>query len=44
MANLNEIMKEIVDEVDEALAAAVVDLNTGLILGVSHNVPYFTQT
>ena len=44
MANLNDIMKEIVDEVDEALAAAVVDLNTGLILGVSHNVPYFTQT
>lgn len=44
MANLNDICKEIMDDVDEALASAVVDLESGLLLGVSHNVPYFTQT
>lgn len=44
MASLNDICKEIMDDVDEALAAAVVDLESGLLLGVSHNVPYFTQT
>ncbi|MEZ5671499.1 MAG: hypothetical protein R3E08_03620 [Thiotrichaceae bacterium] len=27
-----------------ALGCAVVDLNSGLLLGVSHNVPYFTQS
>ena len=44
MASLNDICKGIIDDVDEALASAVVDLESGLILGVSHNVPYFTQT
>ena len=44
MSNLNEICREIMADVDEALAAAVVDLDSGLLLGVSHNVPYFTQT
>ena len=44
MSNLNDICKSILDDVDEALAAAVVDLDSGLLLGVAHNVPYFTQT
>jgi len=44
MANLNEICKEMMEDVDEAIAAAVVDLESGLLLGVAHNVPYFTQT
>ena len=44
MANLNEVCASIVNDVDEALAAAVVDLHSGLLLGVAHNVPYFTQT
>jgi len=44
MADLNTICSEIVNEVDDAFAAAVVDLNTGLLLSVSHNIPYFTQT
>jgi hypothetical protein len=30
--------------VDGALGCAVVDLNSGLLLGVAHNVPYFTST
>jgi len=32
------------DDVDGALGIAVVDLSTGLLLGVAHNVPYFTQS
>ena len=44
MANLDEITKDIVNSVDGALGCAVVDLSSGLLLSVSHNVPYFTQT
>lgn len=32
------------DDVDGALGCGVVDLSTGLLLGVSHSVPYFTQS
>lgn len=44
MARINDICKNIVDDTEEALAAAVVDLSTGLILGAYHNVPYFTAS
>jgi hypothetical protein len=44
MADLNGICSQIVNDVDDAFAAAVVDLSTGLLLAVSHNIPYFTQT
>ncbi len=42
--SLNDRLKQLVEEVDGALGAAVVDLNTGLMLGVHHNIPYFTQS
>jgi len=42
--NLNEIMQQMLDEVDEALGVAVIDLNSGLLISVAHNVPYFTQS
>lgn len=42
--DINDICSEIVRGVDAALGCAVVDLNSGLLLGVSHNVPYFTQS
>lgn len=42
--NINDICREVMNNVDSALGCAVVDLNTGLLLGVSHNVPYFTQS
>ncbi|RMF70326.1 MAG: hypothetical protein D6743_00420, partial [Calditrichaeota bacterium] len=41
---MNETLESLVNEVDGALAAAVVDLNTGLLLGAYHNIPYFTQS
>ncbi|VAW97795.1 hypothetical protein MNBD_GAMMA21-507 [hydrothermal vent metagenome] len=44
MASINDVCKNVVDSVDDAFAAGVVDLNTGLLLGVHHNVPYFTQS
>lgn len=44
MASIDDKCKEMVDNVDDALGAAVVDLNSGLLLGVHHIVPYFTQT
>jgi len=44
MASLDDITKEIISSVDGALGCAVVDLTSGLLLSVSHNVPYFTQT
>ncbi len=42
MAKLDDILKEITDSVAGSLACAVVDLNTGLLLGISNTVPYFT--
>lgn len=42
--NINQICAETVRNVDSALGCAVVDLNSGLLLGVSHNIPYFTQS
>ncbi len=44
MADLNSITKGILEEVDGALACAVVDLSSGLLLSVVHGVPYFTQS
>ena len=44
MASIDDKCQEMVNKVDDALGAAVVDLNSGLLLGVHHVVPYFTQT
>lgn len=44
MPNLNDICRDLVENVDFALASAVIDQESGLLLGVSHNVSYFTQT
>lgn len=44
MADVNEICTKIVSDVNDALGCAVVDLDTGLLLGVHHVVPYFTQS
>lgn len=43
MANLNDVCKEIVENTEHALAAGVVDLDSGLLLGVAHSVNYFNQ-
>ena len=43
MASTTEVCKSLVDKVDDCLACGVVDLNTGMLMGVHHTVPYFTQ-
>jgi len=42
--SLNDVLQGIVDDVDGALGAGVVDLNSGMLLGAKHSVPYFTQS
>jgi len=42
--SLNDTLEKIVTDVDGALGAGVVDLNSGMLLGVQHSVPYFTQS
>lgn len=43
MAKLDNICQGVVADVSDALACGVVDLNTGMMLGVHHIVPHFTQ-
>ncbi len=41
---MNNALEQLVNDVDGALAAAVIDLESGLIVGAYHNIPYFTQS
>jgi hypothetical protein len=43
MASTTDVCKQVLDKVDDCVAVGVVDLNTGMLLGVHHSVPYFTQ-
>lgn len=43
MANTNDVLREMHGKVEDCLAVGVVDLNTGMLMGVHHTVPYFTQ-
>jgi len=43
MASTTDVCKSILEKVDDCLAVGVVDLNTGMLMGVYHSVPYFTQ-
>jgi hypothetical protein len=43
MPSTQEVCRTVVDKVDDCLAVGVVDLNTGMLMGVHHTVPYFTQ-
>lgn len=43
MPSTQEICKGVVENVQDCLAVGVVDLNTGMLMGVHHTVPYFTQ-
>ena len=44
MSKINDVCQSVVNDVDGALACSVVDLNSGLMLGAAHKVPYFSQT
>lgn len=42
--DINEICGQVLGNVPSALGCAVVDLESGLLLGVNHKVTYFTQS
>ncbi len=42
--SLNKKLKALVESVDGALGAAVVEADSGLIIAVHHKVPYLTQS
>jgi hypothetical protein len=44
MADINDICAHVVQETDSSLACAVVDLTTGLVLGMHHTIPYFSNS
>lgn len=44
MASVTEVCQTIVDSVDDCLACGVVDLATGMMMGVHHTIPHFTQS
>lgn len=44
MARIDDVLQTVVSNVDGALGCAVVDLNSGLLMGAAHNVPYFTSS
>jgi len=43
MATVTDICQNIIESVQDALGCCVVDINTGMIMGVHHVVPHFTQ-
>jgi hypothetical protein len=43
MASTQDICRGVVENVQDCLAVGVVDLNTGMLMGVHHTVSYFTQ-
>jgi predicted regulator of Ras-like GTPase activity (Roadblock/LC7/MglB family) len=44
MAKIDDVLQGVLSEVDGALGCAIVDLESGLLLSVAHNVPYFTSS
>lgn len=44
MATTQEVCKQILEKVEDCLAVGVVDLGTGMLMGVHHTVPSFTQS
>jgi len=44
MADINQICESVVNDVQDAQACGIVDLNTGMLIGVHHTVPHFTQS
>lgn len=44
MASTQQVCQQLVADVSDCLAVGVVDLNTGMLMGVHHTIPYFTQS
>ncbi|HEY1754937.1 MAG TPA: hypothetical protein VGG72_06045 [Bryobacteraceae bacterium] len=44
MQNLTSVLEVYLKNTKQALGVAVVDIESGLLIGVAHNIPYFTET
>ena len=44
MASTQEVCKKVLEAADDCVAVGVVDLDTGMLIGVEHTIPYFTQS
>jgi hypothetical protein len=44
MQNLTSVLEGCLKNNREAVGVAVVDLESGLLIAVAHNIPYFTET
>jgi hypothetical protein len=44
MHNLTSVLELYLKNTKQALGVAVVDIQSGLLIGVAHNIPYFTET
>jgi hypothetical protein len=42
MATVSEICRKVVEKTPDALAYGVIDINTGMLIGIHHVVPHFT--
>jgi hypothetical protein len=41
---INEICTDIIEDMNFALGCAIIDLNSGLLVGIAHRSPYFSQS
>ncbi|MFO7567770.1 MAG: hypothetical protein R6X02_34325 [Enhygromyxa sp.] len=44
MSSVNSVCAGVVEDLTDALACGVIDLNTGMLMGVHHTISYFTQS
>lgn len=42
MSSVTDICRKVVENVNDGLACGIVDMNTGLLMGIYHLVPHFT--
>jgi len=42
MSSTSDICRKVIENMTDGLACAVVDINTGLLMGIHHSVSYFT--
>ncbi len=42
MSSVTDVCRKVVENVNDGLACGIVDINTGLLMGVYHLVPHFT--
>jgi hypothetical protein len=42
MSSVSDVCRKVVENVNDGIACGVVDINTGLLMGIHHLVPHFT--